>query len=213
MSKRQDSYVYVWRNEKDGKEYVGKGRGGRAERHMRNALLGHKTCPLFYNAIRKHGVECFALRYIATGLSDADAIALEIEHIALLGTKAPHGYNITEGGQGASGAVRSEESKVRYRLSKQGERNPCFGKPARNRGVPMSAEQKQKLSDVQRQRDPKSFRGAPGRVHSAEERAKRSASQRLAWAEGRRKKPSAEAVENMKIAQQRRWARVRGETT
>lgn len=44
------------------------------------------------------------------------------------------------------GRKHSEETKRKLSLSKMGDKNPAFGKAAHNKGIPMSAEQKIKLS-------------------------------------------------------------------
>ena len=104
-----DSYVYVWENALNGKSYVGKGRGKRA------LNLNRPSCRYFYAAIRKHGRDAFRLNYLATGLSDQEAMRLEIHYISAFKTMAPWGYNLTSGGQGPAGRTVSKETREKLR--------------------------------------------------------------------------------------------------
>lgn len=166
-----DCYVYLWTNKVNGKCYVGKGRGPRATDHFSQARNGRGAA--FAAAIRKHGEAAFQLTYLETGLSDAAALRREVHYIGTLGTKTPAGYNISDGGDGASGAVRSPESRERYRQAKLGAANPAFGKPAHNRGKPKTAEERANISAAHRTRARDSYKGPTGRKASAEERARR----------------------------------------
>jgi hypothetical protein len=56
----------------------------------------------FHSAIRKYGPAAFTLTVVASGLSESDAKAAEVEWVAVLGTNGAGGYNATAGGDGAS---------------------------------------------------------------------------------------------------------------
>lgn len=103
-------YVYCLENRKNGKLYVGKGSGKRAFVHAYYASTGNTSCPALYAAIRKHGIEAFVTHMLALGLSEAEAHSLECWFIQELGSFGS-GYNLTAGGEGASGFKRSQAEK------------------------------------------------------------------------------------------------------
>jgi group I intron endonuclease len=94
-----DFYVYIWTNRISGKQYVGKGIGRRAADHMRSAFHKRKGCTAFYRAIALYGPEHFEMRFLATGLSEDLAFALECAAIDAYGSQR-EGYNCTSGGEG-----------------------------------------------------------------------------------------------------------------
>ena len=104
---RCDFYVYCWTGPTGA--YVGKGRGGRAAQHLSLAAKGRTTCPKFYSALRRYGPDAFSLTYLATALTEAEALRDEMLAIYL---REPE-YNLTAGGEGASGAIRSQETRAK----------------------------------------------------------------------------------------------------
>lgn len=109
-----DYYVYRWTGPTG--SYIGKGRGRRAHKHIYLALSGSRSCPRFYNAIRAHGGEAFRLEMLATGLSEETAHMYEVLAIYLYEPL----YNLTAGGEGASGAKLSTETRARMSLGHKG---------------------------------------------------------------------------------------------
>lgn len=95
-----DFYVYIHRTADDGRIfYVGKGRKYRAnDKVNRN--------PWWKKVSKKHGL---VVEFVATGLSEDDAFALEIETIA----KYDNLCNLTAGGEGNAGWNPSEECRKR----------------------------------------------------------------------------------------------------
>lgn len=70
----------------------------------------------FGKAIRKYGWENIKHEIIADGLTEEEAKQKEIEQIALHDSHNPeHGYNCTDGGDGASGHTVSEEERKRMK--------------------------------------------------------------------------------------------------
>lgn len=92
----REFYVYLHRKATTGKVfYVGKGHGNRAFEKRRN---NH-----WKNTVAKHG---YTVEFYATGLQEWYAFELEKELIAYYGRE--NICNLTDGGDGATGAVRSE---------------------------------------------------------------------------------------------------------
>lgn len=102
-------YVYVHRRADDGQVfYVGKGHGQRAYETRRRNF--HWT-----NTYNKHGRIVEIIKYM---MSEKDALQLEIETIALYGRDSLCNY--TNGGEGSSGRVVSDECKRKISKSKKG---------------------------------------------------------------------------------------------
>lgn len=99
-----DFYVYLHRRASDGSVfYVGKGSRKRAwERSSRNAH--------WRNIVAKHGL---VVELAATGLQEWYALELESEMIFRLGRQTL--CNLTDGGDGISGHVHSDETRARLR--------------------------------------------------------------------------------------------------
>lgn len=90
--------VYIATNLVNGKRYVGATGKGLAQRravHISKAMNGHRTCPRFYDAIRKYGIEVFEWDVLTYCSSFDEALAKEIELIAALSPE----YNVAKGGR------------------------------------------------------------------------------------------------------------------
>ena len=103
---------------------------------------GYKDNKYFTSAIQKYGWKKIQHIIIAKGLTEDEAKWLEIQLIKLLKTTdRKKGYNITKGGESASGFVGmkgennpSKRAEVREKisLSHRGNKNPMFGKKHSN---------------------------------------------------------------------------------
>ena len=107
-----------------GKVYIGQTR-----REVEKRKTEHFKCPgsciLLENAIKKYGqaqMKCEVLLEINDGSLDE----YEKKFIEMYDTLEPNGYNIRSGG---AAGIHSEESRVRMREAKLGEKNHNFGKP------------------------------------------------------------------------------------
>lgn len=104
-------YVYEhWRPDKDVCFYVGKGHGRRAYRFDRGERNGH------YNRIADELARlgmCVEVRMVRHGMTEDEAFNLERERIAFWKSIKIRLVNLTEGGEGSSGFVYSDELRLR----------------------------------------------------------------------------------------------------
>ena len=122
----------------------------RLEEHQQSS----SKCRAISAAIQKHGWENFDKEWYE--VPDEDLNFYEEMLVALLGTLAPGGYNLMEGG--SSAGKRSEETKQKMREAKSGEKNYNYGKTLseeskqKNReahiGMTHTDETKQKLKEA-----------------------------------------------------------------
>lgn len=107
-------YVYLHRRADDNEVfYVGKGKDNRAN-------IVCKRNKYWQNVVAKHGG--FVVEYVEKELSESDAFDLEIETIKFYRECGHTLTNLTDGGEGISGWVPSEESRQRYSKAKKGKK-------------------------------------------------------------------------------------------
>ena len=110
-------YIYFHINETSGEVfYVGKGKGKRA---------WHKSGRNQYwkNIVKKYG---YRVDIIHTDLSEKRAFDWEKLYISMFGRE--NLCNLTDGGDGSSGAIRSDDFKLNLKIKNSGENNPFYGK-------------------------------------------------------------------------------------
>ena len=120
----QKCVVYVAVNKNNNKFYIGATQTGvrnRSRKHIRNALAGEKG--KFYTAIRKHGSDAFEFLTLANCSDFFHALEVEAKAIAAFHPE----YNLTAGGGGAKGYVRSEKSKAAQSAKMKGRISPRKG--------------------------------------------------------------------------------------
>ena len=182
-------YVYIYRNPLKGNEpfYVGKGKGRRAYSHLLDAKNPDTPQSHKINTIRKILASGLSpeIMFVDENLSESDAFELEVFLIKEVGRRdcgTGTLTNQTDGGEGSSGFLHTEESRRKiseallgkeksesaraslklwhqlnpdknpskhpdYAEKVSGENHWNYGKPAVNKGVPMSEEQKKLLSE------------------------------------------------------------------
>lgn len=116
--------VYLITCRTTGMPYVGKTMRtveARWRQHLRSAEQG-KEWPL-QRAIRKYGVDDFDIEILGESESEEALLLFESEMIAELDTRAPNGYNLTDGGEGPSGVMRSEETRKKISKGSLGNTN------------------------------------------------------------------------------------------
>ena len=135
-------YTYAYLREDKTPYYVGKGTGGRIYSTNRKGLKPPK--------------DKSRIIFLKQNLTEQEAFKHEIYMIAVFGRKDLGTgilHNRTDGGEGPSGAVRSDESKIKYSKSKKGKNNPQYGKRGKNShnyGKSPSEETRKKLSERQK---------------------------------------------------------------
>lgn len=110
-------YVYVYKDPRPTKNqqvvYVGKGMGDRAWYHWNKRVKHNKGFGAFLALLRREKLEPI-IEIVKDGLDEAEAFYEEMALIALYGRrdlKTGTLFNLTDGGEGFSGAVRTEEWK------------------------------------------------------------------------------------------------------
>lgn len=105
--------VYIATNTATGSEYIGitkRGMQKRRREHLYDARKASKPgCWRLNQAIRKYGNDAFEWRVVAEGLTHAAAEEMER---SLIASRKPR-YNITSGGGGVSGIVRTPEANAK----------------------------------------------------------------------------------------------------
>jgi group I intron endonuclease len=101
---------------------------------------GHKTDvhigrnkSFLHNAMLKYGAENFTVRTMLEVGTKEELDYYERALIKSLNTRAPHGYNLTDGGEGSKGYKHTTESRRRLRLARIGKK-PALGHAAWNKG-------------------------------------------------------------------------------
>ena len=117
--------IYVITNTENGKKYVGitKDLNARWKDHKRN-----REASALQRAVKKYGIDVFDFTHIANAFSWEMACDLEKMLIKEYNSRAPNGYNLTDGGDGGNGyKFGEEEIKARSKRMKT-DKNPMLGK-------------------------------------------------------------------------------------
>lgn len=130
--------VYLITNMKNGKHYVGQTIRTVEERFNEHA----KKDSAIGRAIRRHGKKNFKLEILKTCATKAELDACEMFFIAALKTRAPNGYNLTDGGEGTVGREFSAETRSKLSEAQRGNKKH-FGKHH-------TAETREKMSESHR---------------------------------------------------------------
>lgn len=157
--------IYLLTNTINGKQYVGQTRRGLDARWQEHCRYAHKGAPQhLYNAIRKYGSDSFT-QEILEDLGEATNEYINEREMYWVNEKMSciQGYNMTEGGGGTSGWIRTKEWREKVSAAKAGKNHHMYGKKHTeetkakisagitgdknpNYGKPMSMEQRRKLS-------------------------------------------------------------------
>ena len=108
--------VYKHTNKINGKSYIGITSRKPEDRWGTNGYKYQSQKSKYFcfsKAIQKYGWDNFTHEILFTGLTKEDACKKEKELISFYNSKAPFGYNLTDGGEGTSGYEVSEEFKQR----------------------------------------------------------------------------------------------------
>jgi group I intron endonuclease len=137
--------IYLITNTVNQKKYIG------ITRNLRGRWYQHKitngSSPYLHKAIKKYGIESFVFEHLATAFNLDFAQIIEKNLISEFGTKAPKGYNLTDGGEGVNGLEVSHETRMRLsKISKERWSDPKFSEKMLE--VRHSEEYRQKQSEI-----------------------------------------------------------------
>ena len=163
-------YVYKITNTVNNKSYIGISIHEPEKDRIQKHLSGRGN-RIIANAIKKYGRDAFTYEVLEENVFDEFLPDLEIAYIEKFNTVAPHGYNLTHGGDHAipsedtrrkmsetrKGKPLSTAHRRKISESLRGEKHPNFGKK-------FSAKMRQKLSETKK--------GKKRKPHSAETRRK-----------------------------------------
>ncbi len=184
--------IYQARNKINGKCYVGKTIKTIKERRKQHEKDTSREAGFaFHNALRKYGLNAFEWEVLMICDDEDDLNESEIAWIKLLKTKAPNGYNLTDGGEGLSGIT--DETRKKLRRPKSAEHRRKIGEA--HAGKVTSMETKAKLS--------KANKGKPsyfyGRKHTPEsiEKNRKAHIGKIPWNLGKKTPASVRKKQSM----------------
>ena len=173
--------IYKITNTVNSKAYIGQTRYDAEKTRISKHLTGNGS-RIIKKAIEKYGQDAFTYEILHDGIIPEFLDDLEIEAIEKFNTIAPHGYNLTAGGEGGS---PSEETRQKISDANKGKSPPNKGKPVPEvtrrkisvalKGNPRSEKTRQKISETLKA-NPTITRGMLGKKHSEEARRKISES-------------------------------------
>lgn len=121
--------IYISTNLVNQKQYVGRTVNFKGRKNTHFKLSGDETPETyFHKALKKYGKDNF--KWICVEYPIEELNEMEMFWIKTLNTKAPNGYNLTDGGEGIFNPceeTRLKMSKTRTGMY-EGEKNPFFGK-------------------------------------------------------------------------------------
>lgn len=101
--------VYIITNKANAKQYVGITKNIKRRWHQHLSTNG--SAPALHAAIKKYGSDGFVFSHIYDAFDFESACDIERLLIEQHNTKFPHGYNLTDGGEGVVGRPMTDEEK------------------------------------------------------------------------------------------------------
>jgi group I intron endonuclease len=101
--------LYIATNACNGKQYVGLTKN--LDRRHKEHLSANGSAPALHAAIKKYGADKFIFSHICDAFDFEAACDLERMLIQQHNTKAPYGYNLTDGGEGVVGRPMTDQDK------------------------------------------------------------------------------------------------------
>jgi len=114
MSVSNKSGIYCIERIETRQKYIGKGKNVIKEMNR-----SHKGCTYIYNAINFYGKDAFS-RYVIEYCEIDKLVEREQYYIKKWNTRAPNGYNLTDGGDGSLGRIWTPESIEKISATKKG---------------------------------------------------------------------------------------------
>ena len=185
--------IYRITNKINGKPYVGQTRKKLSRRISQHKSRSKKAKSGVDAAIKKYGWENFTVEVIEVcpvkQLNEREKF-----WIKELGTRAPHGYNLTDGGD--TNIIMSQESRARMSVAKK-------GKPSNRKGKPLTQEHKDKISATKKGTPPHN----KGKHLSEAQKAVLSAANKGENHPQYGKHRSPETIAKIRESNKRTWAR------
>ena len=140
-------YIYKITNTRNNKSYIGISIHEPTQGRIKHHLSGHGN-QCIANALKKYGQDVFVYEILEADVFDECLPDLEIAYIAEFNTVAPHGYNLTRGGDGAGSP--SEQTRQRISASLKGKKYKTFssGRQKWRKRKPFSVEARLKIGAV-----------------------------------------------------------------
>lgn len=110
---------------------------------------------LIQRAVRKHGADNFSIEHIASAKTYEDLLELEKIIIYQRQTRAPRGYNLTDGGQGCLGMKHSQSARQKFRealLARGMPKEAIEKRSAKLRGRKVSQAEKDRRAAARKER-------------------------------------------------------------
>lgn len=151
--------IYKATNKINGKSYIGKTVKKLYIRVCEHLSASNRDSQhYFHKAIRKYGIQSFDWLIIDTSETNEILTEKEIYWIKFLNTKAPNGYNLTDGGEGMTGWIPTEDNIKNMSNAQKGKTpwnkgksDPYTDETIRkmsesHKDIPLTEEQKRKIS-------------------------------------------------------------------
>ena len=136
-------YVYKITNSVNGKAYIGISIHEPIQGRIKHHLSGHGN-QCIAKALKKYGQDAFVYEVLEAGVFNEFLPDLEIAYIAEFNTVAPHGYNLTRGGNGSGS--QSEQTGQRISAALKAKKYKTGQK--RKKHKPFSVEARLKIGAI-----------------------------------------------------------------
>ena len=133
-------FVYKITNTVNGKSYIGISIHEPEKQRIRNHLSGNGN-RILSKAVEKYGRDAFVSEILEENVFPEFLPDLEIVYIAKFNTVAPHGYNLTTGGETA----KEVSAETRQKLSEANK-----GRPSHMKGKTRSLRDRRKITEALR---------------------------------------------------------------
>ena len=139
-------YVYKITNTVNGKAYIGISIREPIQGRIKAHLSGQGN-RLLARAIKKYGQDAFTYEVLESNVFDEFLPELEVAYIANYNTVAPHGYNLTYGGEGAGRPC--DETRERMSEARRNKKRPPFSE-AHRKNISKSLKKSKRFKESRR---------------------------------------------------------------
>ena len=145
-------YIYLRTNRINGKKYVGQTVDIEQRQYKWNTISQPYAGKVINAARNKYGINAFEFE-ILMECKDEEMNRWEMYYIKTLNTKIPNGYNLTDGGDGRTGYLYSEETRKKI---SEALKNRTFSEEHKinlskaNKGRKHTNESKRKMSEIRK---------------------------------------------------------------